>query len=155
MAKQRGPYLPNLEPLIAAGIDPKTGLPAKVTSSSPCFLKENIKRLIRIQDEQDAVNRYTWYNLPDGLNGQMLERMLYYKGQLCFFYFKELDKFYMLPYALEGTIDFYGRFNSIHPIPFAIGTTDEEKAKGVIACSAGNHAQGVALAAQKNGIKAW
>lgn len=32
--------------------------------------------------------------------------------------------------------------------------TDEEKAKGVVACSAGNHAQGVALAAQKNGIKA-
>lgn len=32
--------------------------------------------------------------------------------------------------------------------------SDEEKAKGVIACSAGNHAQGVALAAQKNGIPA-
>ena len=31
--------------------------------------------------------------------------------------------------------------------------TEAEKAKGVIACSAGNHAQGVALAAQKNGIK--
>lgn len=31
--------------------------------------------------------------------------------------------------------------------------TDEEKARGVVACSAGNHAQGVALAAQKNGIK--
>ena len=30
----------------------------------------------------------------------------------------------------------------------------EEKARGVIACSAGNHAQGVALAAQKNGIPA-
>lgn len=30
----------------------------------------------------------------------------------------------------------------------------DEKARGVIACSAGNHAQGVALAAQKNGIKA-
>ena len=29
----------------------------------------------------------------------------------------------------------------------------EEKKKGVVACSAGNHAQGVALAAQKNGIK--
>ncbi len=29
----------------------------------------------------------------------------------------------------------------------------EEKAKGVIACSAGNHAQGVALAATKSGIK--
>lgn len=31
--------------------------------------------------------------------------------------------------------------------------TDEEKSHGVIACSAGNHAQGVALAATKNGIK--
>lgn len=30
----------------------------------------------------------------------------------------------------------------------------EEKERGVIACSAGNHAQGVALSAQKNGIKA-
>ena len=32
--------------------------------------------------------------------------------------------------------------------------TEEEAAKGVIACSAGNHAQGVALSAQKKGIKA-
>ncbi len=32
--------------------------------------------------------------------------------------------------------------------------SEEEKQRGVIACSAGNHAQGVALAAQKNGIKA-
>ena len=31
--------------------------------------------------------------------------------------------------------------------------SSEEKARGVVACSAGNHAQGVALAAQKNGIK--
>ncbi len=31
--------------------------------------------------------------------------------------------------------------------------SSEEKARGVIACSAGNHAQGVALAATKNGIR--
>ncbi|MDE6790136.1 MAG: threonine ammonia-lyase [Clostridia bacterium] len=31
--------------------------------------------------------------------------------------------------------------------------TDEEKARGVIACSAGNHAQGVALASKKFGIR--
>lgn len=31
--------------------------------------------------------------------------------------------------------------------------SEEEKARGVIACSAGNHAQGVALAASKSGIK--
>ncbi|HOD02790.1 MAG TPA: pyridoxal-phosphate dependent enzyme, partial [Clostridiales bacterium] len=32
--------------------------------------------------------------------------------------------------------------------------TDKEKEKGVVACSAGNHAQGVALAAKSFGIKA-
>ncbi|KAI8366267.1 threonine ammonia-lyase, biosynthetic [Blakeslea trispora] len=32
--------------------------------------------------------------------------------------------------------------------------TEEEKKRGVIACSAGNHAQGVAISAQKLGIKA-
>ena len=32
--------------------------------------------------------------------------------------------------------------------------TDEEKAAGIVACSAGNHAQGVALAAQRMGLKA-
>lgn len=38
---------------------------------------------------------------------------------------------------------------------FKISTlTDEEKAKGVVACSAGNHAQGVALAASRAGTKA-
>nr|MDE6534587.1 threonine ammonia-lyase [Muribaculaceae bacterium] len=31
--------------------------------------------------------------------------------------------------------------------------SEEEKARGVIACSAGNHAQGVALGASRNGIK--
>jgi len=31
--------------------------------------------------------------------------------------------------------------------------SDEEKARGVIACSAGNHAQGVAFAARKEGLK--
>ena len=31
--------------------------------------------------------------------------------------------------------------------------TEEEKSRGIIACSAGNHAQGVALAATQNGIK--
>lgn len=123
--------LPNLEPLIAAGINPKTGLPAKVTASSPCFIKENMKRLIRIQDEQDAVNRFKWYNLPDGINGQMLERMLYYRGQLCFFYYEELDRFYFMPYALDGGIDFYGRFKGVHPVPFANGSTDIDKSENI------------------------
>ena len=56
MSKNRGPYLPNLEPFIQAGIDLKTGLPNRITNGGPT--KENIKAQLRIIDEQDAVNRY-------------------------------------------------------------------------------------------------
>lgn len=119
------PKMFDLQSLISAGIDPKTGLPLKVggTSSS---LKSDIKKTLRIIDEQDAVNRYVWYNLPCNITSQELERMLYYKGQLCFFYDETLDEFYFMPYALDGTIDFYGRFNTVHPVPMS-GGVEEEK----------------------------
>lgn len=120
--------LPNLQTLISAGINPKTGLPLKIgdTISGP---KESLKKFLRIIDEQDAVNRYKWYNLPTNISGQELERMLYYKGQLAFFYIEELEEFYFMPYALNGTIDFYGRFNHIHPVPFSGGTDDKTAKK--------------------------
>lgn len=111
-----------------AGIDMRTGKPTRAIDKD-CSIKEDIKRQLRIIDEQDAVNRYTWYNLPCDVSSQELERMLYYKGQLCFFYFKDIDKFYFMPYALDGSIDFYGRYESIKPVPFADGTTDYEKAQ--------------------------
>ena len=117
------PKIPDLRTLIQAGFDPKTGLPNKI-GTKPC-LKENIKKALRLVDEQDAVNRYTWYNLPCNITSQELERMLYYKGQLAFFYMEDLDEFYFMPYALDGTIDFYGRFNTIHPVPMTSGTDDK------------------------------
>lgn len=126
--KKRGPYLPNLEPIIAAGINPATGLPYKM-GGNEVQTKIDIKRALRIVDEQDAVNRFTWYNLPDGLTSQLLERILYYRGQGAFF--KMNDKFYFLPYALDGTIDVYGRFNSITPLPFN-GTTQTKDEKPLI-----------------------
>ncbi|MGL4589838.1 MAG: bifunctional threonine ammonia-lyase/L-serine ammonia-lyase TdcB [Mycoplasmatales bacterium] len=49
---------------------------------------------------------------------------------------------------LTGSFKFRGAFNKISSL------TAEEKAKGVIACSAGNHAQGVALTAKLLGIHA-
>lgn len=102
---------------ISAGINPQTGLPIKAgdnTINSIC--KADIKKQLRILDEQDAVNRFTWYNLPSGLNSKLMERILYYKGQGMFF--KLEDKFYFLPYALDGTIDVYGRFTDVTPLPF-------------------------------------
>ena len=118
------PYLPQLDVLEQAGINPKTGLPIKFGKSKKA-LKENVKKFLRVIDEQDACNRYVWYNLPGNITSQELERMLYYKGQLCFFYMKDLDEFYFMPYALDGTIDFYGRFNTIHPVPMTSGTEDK------------------------------
>lgn len=117
--------LPDINSLISAGIDSKTGLPLKVVSTFDEHLKANIKKNLRILDEQNAINRYKWYNLPSGLSGQLLERILYYKGQGAFFMLK--DNFYFLPYALDGTIDVYGRFKAITPLPFNGTATESEK----------------------------
>ncbi len=119
-----GAKLPDLTTFYQAGINPKTGLPLKF-GGSKYTLKEDVKKFLRLIDEQDAVNRYVWYNLPANITSQELERMLYYKGQLCFFYDKDLEEFYFMPYALDGTIDFYGRYNSIHPVPMTSGTDDK------------------------------
>lgn len=123
----KGPKL--IDPSIykQAGIDLKTGKPARYIEGSN--LKANMKKILRILDEQDAVNRYKWFNLPANISSEELERLLYYKGQLCFFYFKELNEFYFMPFALDGSIDFYGRYNSIHPVPMSSGTEDEKAKK--------------------------
>lgn len=120
------PNLPDIQTLLQAGIDPKTGLPIRMDVGDATKIKSGVKAFLRIIDEQDAVNRGKWFNLPCNITGQELERMLYYRGQLAFFYFKELDEFYFMPYALDGTIDFYGRFNTIHPLPFTNGTTEDK-----------------------------
>ena len=118
------PNIPDIDTLIQAGINPKTGLPMKF-GNKRCTTKEDIKKLIRKNDEQIFCSKYVWYNLPCNLSSQELERMLYYKGQLAFFYLKDLNEFYFMPYALDGTIDFYGRYNTIHPVPMTSGTDDK------------------------------
>lgn len=58
-------------------------------------------------------------------------------------------KLYLKPENLQITGSF-----KVRGAGYKIATlSEEEKARGVIACSAGNHAQGVALAASKYGIK--
>ena len=123
-----GAKLPDKETLIQAGIDPKTRGPIRVVNDADQVnLKNDLKRYLRIIDEQDAVNRYVWTNLPNNITSQELERMIYYKGQLCFFYNETLEQFFFMPYALDGTIDFYGRYNRIHPVPMTSGTEDDKE----------------------------
>ena len=57
---------------------------------------------------------------------------------------------YLKPECLQhtGSFKLRGAYYKISQL------SEEEKSHGVIACSAGNHAQGVALGAKANGIKA-
>lgn len=123
------PYLPNIDAIIGMGINPETGLPYKLGKSNGLEynMKPEIKKTLRIVDEQDAVNRFKWYNLPNGLNSQMIERILYYRGKAILFMLQ--DKWYFLPFALDGSIDVYGRFMGVTPVPFGGGSTnvDDEK----------------------------
>lgn len=118
-----GPKMTDTNLYLNAGINPRTKAPTRLEGTP---LKDSIKKVLRIIDEQDALNRFTWYNLPDGLTGQLLERILYYRGQGIFFYIKEMDKFYFLPYTLNGNIDVYGRFTAVTPLPFNGSTSDKE-----------------------------
>lgn len=117
---------PNM--LIQAGIDPRTGLPIKLGNCGSYGVdKQNIRKQLRIVDEQNALYRYTWYGLPPGLNQELVERVLYYRGQGAFFQIN--GKAYFLPYALDGEIDVYGRYLGITPLPFngAQKKGDEDK----------------------------
>jgi len=111
---------------IQAGIDPRTGLPTRLGDA--CMLKQDIKKNLRILDEQNAIRRYKWFNLPDGID-TIIERLLYYKGQGMFFYMESNDTFYFLPYALDGTIDVYGRYTGVTPLPFNGSASANEKGK--------------------------
>lgn len=134
---KKGPYMPNLQDLYAAGIDPHTGLPLKLIGGKPEYLVEDAMRSFRLIDEQNALNRFNWINLPDGLSGNLLERILYYKGQGAFAFIEDLDgetgRFVFLPFTLaatkEGTsgLDIYGRFKEIQLIQF-MGSTEKESA---------------------------
>lgn len=122
--------LPNIQAYLALGIDPVTKLPIKMgkgVEGTDINLKNDILRFLRLIDEQDAVNRYVWRNLPGTLSSQDLERLLYYKGQLALFFEKTTGEFYFMPFAMEGGLDFYGRFAGIHPIPVNQRTANKKE----------------------------
>lgn len=117
--------IPQTQLLLMAGINPKTGLPFRINEENKTF--SGIKDILSIMDEQTAVNRFKWGLLPVQLTSQELERFVYQKGQLALFYLKELEEFFILPFALSGTLDAYGRYNYIRPVPLSSGARDEGK----------------------------
>lgn len=124
--RPKGPALWDPTMWIKAGIDPKTGLPSRW--SDDCKLKTNVKIQLRVKDEQDAINRFRAYNIPLYMSSQEIERMLYHRFELIFFYFEPLDEFYLMPYAFDDGLDFYGRPIYVHPVPYASGAEADKEA---------------------------
>ena len=114
---------------------PVSGKPCRAFAEDP--IMNRIGESFAVIDYQQYLTRFKWNNLPEGLDSELFERILYYSGSAMFFYIKELDRFYFLPYGMSGEetetgIDFYGRFNRLKPYSFN-GSTDgsgETKANG-------------------------
>lgn len=118
--------IPDISSLVAAGIDPKTRLPLKLLGRKDS-LEPGLKKLLRIKDESEAINRYSWWNTGLTINSNMLERFLYYKYKLGFFYFN--GGFWVMPVTLSGagTLDFYNLENEVTPVPFNDSASAEQK----------------------------
>lgn len=100
------------------------------TAGSPCFpIPSAIYQFLKDKELQEAVNRYRWLMLPRGVDQEIIERILYYKGRGCLFYLKATDLFYFLPFAWVGPIDQYGRYHKLTPLPFH-GSADITDDKG-------------------------
>lgn len=116
--------LPWLEGMYQVGIDPKTGLPLKLGMGKRCNTKDDLKRLFRDQDKRINVNMFEWYNTMLDIKSQDINRLLYYRGQLAFAYLEDLEQFVLLPYAIDGNLDMYGRAKYIRLLPFASSSED-------------------------------
>lgn len=114
-----GPRLPDIQTLIGLGFDP--GQVDKLCGYlKTCSLSydrvDAIRKILRKNDREQYVNRFEWI-LPGDLSGDLVERMLYYRYSVMFFYIPELNEFKILPYTGKG-IDEYGRYKECTPLPF-------------------------------------
>lgn len=127
MSKSKGPYLDYNEWFSNFNSEI-----AKVIDRTASIDKTQFFKLFKIIDRQDAIKRYKWYNLPKGLTADIIERVLYLRGQGMMYKLK--DKFYFLPYTMassKGTgIDVYGRYNQATPV--SMGATEDEDGEPLI-----------------------
>lgn len=86
---------------------------------------DSLFAIMRQQNMIETFERYMWTNLPPGLTQDLIERVLFFRGKGVFYFNDKVGKFQFLPYALNGTIDEYGRFTACNSLPFT--GTDEEK----------------------------
>jgi len=87
---------------------------------------QGLNNFFLMKELKEYVSRFQWNNLPKGLNGNIIETMAYYKGQLAFF--KVASQYYILPFVYTGQINHYGIQEKLIPISFN-GTVEDDKNK--------------------------
>lgn len=87
---------------------------------------DSLYQIMRNHNRIETLERYMWLNVPFGLTQDIIERVLFFRGKGVFYFNDEVDKFQFLPFALNGTIDEYGRYICCNTLPFT-GVDEEEK----------------------------
>lgn len=121
MGVKRGePFLP-----ISKELYEQAGLARKSSDICDKYLLNGVTRLLVNIDREDFISRYKLEDLPKELRltSDEIYRMLYFKYSLAFAKYE--DYYFMLPFALDGGIDIYGRFKQIKLFPYASDDKDE------------------------------
>lgn len=87
---------------------------------------EEMYAIMRQQNFIETIERYMWVNVPFGLTPDLIERILYFRGRGVFYFNESVGKFQFLPFALNDTIDEYGRYTRCNSLPF-IGVDSVKK----------------------------
>lgn len=103
---------------------PVTGNPKKYNLDY-----DSLFAIMKQQNMIETLERYLWVNIPPGLTEDLIERLLFFRGRGVFYFNDKVGKFQFLPYALNGTIDEYGRYTACNTLPFT-GVDSEQKKNG-------------------------
>lgn len=101
----------------------------KVITGNPLDYGLHYDELFAIMREQnfvETIERYMWTNVPFGLTADLIERVLFFRGKGVLYYNEKVGKFQFLPFALNDTIDEYGRYTRCNTLPF-IGVDEVKK----------------------------
>lgn len=126
----KGPRMPDINTIKQVYNSVQSGQQL-IEQSALAPIRAQMKRMLEVNDRQLAINRHHWGNLPPEVPGDLIERILYYRGDGMLFYFGKLGKWFFLPYTLTKGLDTYGRYMEVRPLPF-MGTDQAEGADGKI-----------------------
>jgi len=79
--------------------------------------RQYLETLLQRKTMIEFIERFQWQGLPEELNQDLIERVLYFRGKGALFQTND-GKFRFLPFTLKGDIDLYGRYMQISPTLF-------------------------------------